>query len=133
MSRPPATGLRAARPAATSWFLLTLTALAAFLGSGLELGRLADPSARLVASATSEGPGGEAPAGQTDRRADARVPFVGAVLGSTPSPAGAPGELATSGSALPLGAPSGVVALLDDAPQSTSSAVVRPRRRSPPV
>jgi hypothetical protein len=127
VSRLPATGLRAARPAATPWLLLALTALAALLGAGLEPGRLPDPGARLLAVDGTGAPG------ETDRRTEARVPFVGAVLSAAPSPAGPPAELATPGSTLVLGAPFRLGPLPDDLVAETDAPGVRRSGRAPPV
>jgi hypothetical protein len=75
----------------TSWFLLALIALAAVVGSGLELNGAA---AERTTAPTAADVGRHETA--TDRRADARVPFVGAVVGS-PAATSAPSDEPASG------------------------------------
>ena len=113
------------RPAVTSWFLLALTALAALLASGLDPGGHSGAGVRgQVAAGSPE---------QSTERADARVPFVGAVLGTAAPAAGAQVEPATGGVAALVGAPMGVLAQAPAQPAAPSYVVVGGSGRAPPV
>lgn len=114
------------RPAVTPWFLLALTALAALLGSGLEHGHPVGAGHRAPAASAEQD-------AATGPATDARVPFVGAVLSSAASAAGAPHEPATASTPVVAAGPLHLLERAAGRADAPSYAVAGGSGRSPPV
>lgn len=131
MRRPHATAPRTARLQAAAWFLLTLTAVCALLGPGLDAGRASDQPTRVLV--VRDVRGGDAPAVRTNRRSDARLPVAGASLSGSPSAAGPHAEFVIAGG-VPLISPQvGTMGREQHGPAWVGSTVEGQHGRAPPA